>query len=26
LDRETKYTVVPKKWFEQMFKRIGFSV
>jgi len=24
LDRETKYTVVPKKWFEQMFQRIGF--
>jgi tetratricopeptide (TPR) repeat protein len=25
LDRETKYTVVPKKWFEQMFERIGFA-
>jgi hypothetical protein len=24
MDRETKYTVVPKKWFEQMFERIGF--
>jgi hypothetical protein len=24
LDRETKYTVVPKKWFEGMFQRIGF--
>ena len=24
LDKETKYAVVPKKWFEQMFQRIGF--
>ena len=26
LDRETKYMVVPKKWFEQMFQRIGFVI